>query len=120
MEIPIGMTPAQHCGGEDLTTSIRSEHQGSKGSERRGPWHNGMMEIVRQCLQQKDIDSAYATWTKGIRSARKFGLDIPLEVQDFYQDLMVEEFEKKANRALINVNSSGNAIAGNMTFNPKE
>ena len=119
MELPIGQTPAQDCGGEDFTASANSEHQGSKGSGTEGPWHNGMMEIVRQCLQQKDINDAFSTWAKGVRMVRKFGQDIPQEVQDHYQDLMVDEFEKQAARALINVNSPGNNIAGNMNFNPK-
>jgi len=120
MKLPIVSTPTQDCGGEELTASANSKTHGSEGSEAGGALHEGMMEIVRQCLQQKDINDAYATWARGVRSVRKFGLNIPQKVQDYYQDMMVDKFEEKAARALVNVNSPGNAIAGNMNINPKK
>ena len=35
---------------------------------------SGIMEIVRQCVQEQSIDAAYATWTKGVRLLRKSGI----------------------------------------------
>lgn len=122
------MTPAQDCGGEDLTASTYSDAQSLKDSEKGGstfsdasaPMHEGMKEIVRQCLQQDNIKDAFAMWTMESRMLRKFGYVIPQEVLDHYQDMMIDEFEKKMNRALVNVTSPGNAIAGNMFFNPNK
>lgn len=69
-----------------------------------------MMEIVRQCVQEQTIDAAYATWTKGVRLMRKSGLRIDPEVEVYYQDMMLDEFERRHRTSQIEVNSPGNMI----------
>jgi hypothetical protein len=71
---------------------------------------SGIMEIVRQCVQEQSIDAAYATWTKGVRLLRKSGIRIDPDVELYYQDMMLDEFERVHHNPLIEVNSPGNMI----------
>ena len=76
----------------------------------------GMMELVRQCVQEQRVDAAYATWTKGVRLMRKSGLRIAPEVEMYYQDMMLDEFERRQRNPLVEVNSPGNMV-GTINYN---
>lgn len=76
----------------------------------------GMMELARQCVQEQTIDAAYATWTKGVRLLRKSGLRIDPEVEVYYQDMMLDEFEQVHHNPLVTVNSPGNMV-GTINYN---